>query len=134
MNSRSLECSLSVALCWPKGEYVDKGDRGEEPTHGAAPLTVRDLQEQARQLKDAQGFHVSLEQRLSYSMVEVGELAEEVLKLSGVKGDEGDQAKETLGLEIYDVVWNLFDLADLAGVDLEEAFARKVAFNRDRTW
>jgi len=113
---------------------VDKGDRGKEPTHGAAPLTVRDLQEQARQLKDAQGFHVSLEQRLSYSMVEVGELAEEVLKLSGVKGDEGDQAKETLGLKIYDVVWNLFDLADFAGVDLEEAFARKVAFNRDRTW
>jgi NTP pyrophosphatase (non-canonical NTP hydrolase) len=37
-------------------------------------------------------------------------------------------------MEIYDVVWNLFDLADLAGVDLEEAFARKVDLNRSREW
>jgi NTP pyrophosphatase (non-canonical NTP hydrolase) len=113
---------------------MDKRDRGKEPTRSAAPLTVRDLQEQARQLKDAQGFHVSLEQRLTYCMVEVGELAEEVLKLSGGKEADGAQTKETLGMEIYDVVWNLFDLADLAGVDLEEAFTRKVALNRYRKW
>jgi NTP pyrophosphatase (non-canonical NTP hydrolase) len=113
---------------------MDERDRGTEPTRGAAPLTVRDLQEQARRLKDAQGFHVSLEQRLAYCMAEVGELAEEVLKLSGVKEADGSQARERLGMEIYDVVWNLFDLADLAGVDLEEAFARKVDLNRSREW
>ena len=67
-------------------------------------------------------------------MAEVGELAEEVLKVSGVKEADSAQVRERLGMEIYDVVWNLFDLADLAGVNLEEAFARKVNLNQYRKW
>jgi NTP pyrophosphatase (non-canonical NTP hydrolase) len=113
---------------------MDEPNRGKEPIRRRSPLTVSDLQEQARQLKDAQGFHVSLEQRLVYLMAEVGELAVEVLKLSGVKETDSAQVRERLGMEIYDVVWNLFDLADLAGVNLEETFARKVNLNQYRKW
>jgi NTP pyrophosphatase (non-canonical NTP hydrolase) len=113
---------------------MDEQNKGKDPIRKRSTLTVRDLQEQARQLKDAQGFHVSLEQRLVYLIVEVGELAEEVLKLSGVKEADSAQVRERLGMEIYDVVWNLFDLADLAGVNLEEAFARKVNLNQCRKW
>ena len=113
---------------------MDEPNRDKEPIRGSSTLTVRDLQEQARRLKDAHGFHVSLEQRLAYLMAEVGELAEEVLKLSGVKDADSAQVRERLGMEIYDVVWNLFDLADLASVNLEEAFARKVDLNQYRKW
>ncbi len=38
------------------------------------------------------------------------------------------------GEEIYDVVWNLLDLADLAGVDLESAFEKKARRNEGREW
>jgi NTP pyrophosphatase (non-canonical NTP hydrolase) len=37
-------------------------------------------------------------------------------------------------MEIYDVVWNLLDLADMAGVDLEEAFGKKARLNESREW
>ena len=37
-------------------------------------------------------------------------------------------------MEIYDVFWNLCDLANLVGINLEEAFAQKVEVNRHRTW
>ncbi len=37
-------------------------------------------------------------------------------------------------MEIYDVMWNLCDLADMAGVDLERAFVKKADFNVGREW
>jgi len=37
-------------------------------------------------------------------------------------------------MEIYDVIWKLLDLAEMAGVDLEAAFAKRAALNEDREW
>lgn len=104
--------------------------------------TIEELQRQVRRLKDAKGFDVGLEQRLAYLMSEVGEVAKEVLKLSRDGNEdvgkmstaEIETVTEKLGMEIYDVMWNLCDLADLAGVDLEEAFAKKAGLNEDREW
>ena len=88
------------------------------------------------------GFDITLEQRLAYLTSEVGEVAEEVLRLSrdgnadvGTMDAEGvAAARERLGEEIYDVVWNLLDLADLAGVDPEGAFEKKARRNEGREW
>ncbi|MDQ4064337.1 MAG: hypothetical protein M3122_10770 [Actinomycetota bacterium] len=41
---------------------------------------------------------------------------------------------KNLGMEIYDAMWNLCDLADLAGVDLERASATKADLNVSREW
>jgi NTP pyrophosphatase (non-canonical NTP hydrolase) len=41
---------------------------------------------------------------------------------------------ESLGMEIYDVNWNLLDLAEMAGVDLEETFRKKASLNQGREW
>ena len=71
------------------------------------------LRGQVGDLKAHKGFDVTLGRRLVYPTSEVGGVAEEVLGLSR----NGD-ARERLGEEIYDVVWNPLDLADLAGVDL----------------
>ena len=100
-------------------------------------LTIAELQRQVRQLNDAKGFEITLEQRLAYLTTEVGEVAREVLKLS--RAGEMDEADieatvKALGMEIYDVVWNLLDLADLAGVDLESAFSEKARLNEGREW
>lgn len=37
-------------------------------------------------------------------------------------------------MEIHDVFWNLCDLAEISGVDLEGAFAEKAKRNRQRSW
>jgi NTP pyrophosphatase (non-canonical NTP hydrolase) len=97
-------------------------------------LTIAELQRQVRQLNDAKGFEITLEQRLAYPMTEVGEVAREVLKLSRAEETDVEATVEALGMEIYDVVWNLLDLADMAGVDLEEAFGKKARLNESREW
>jgi NTP pyrophosphatase (non-canonical NTP hydrolase) len=97
-------------------------------------LTIAELQRQVRQLNDAKGFEITLEQRLAYLMTEVGEVAREVLKLSRAEEADVEATVEALGMEIYDVVWNLLDLADMAGVDLEEAFGKKARLNESREW
>ena len=68
-------------------------------------------------------------------MSEVGELAKEILDLSRAETDtDHEHVQEQLGMEIYDVIWNICDLANLGGVDLEVAFVKKIALNRMRTW
>ena len=75
-------------------------------------------------------------------MSEVGEVATEVLKLSRdgnkdfgkMSAAELQSVRENLGMEIYDVMWNLCDLAETAGVNLEEAFANKARLNQVREW
>jgi NTP pyrophosphatase (non-canonical NTP hydrolase) len=104
--------------------------------------TLAELRRQMGTLKQEKGFEISLEQRLAYLTSEVGEVASEVLKLSrDGNGDVGKMSaeevaavKDDLGMEIYDVLLNLLDLAEMAGVDLETAFARKAERNMDRQW
>ena len=105
-------------------------------------VTIEELQRQVRHLKDIKGFDVGLEQRLAYLMSEVGEVATEILKLSRdgnkdvgkMSTIEIESVKENLGMEIYDAMWNLCDLAEMAGVNLEEAFAKKSRLNEKREW
>jgi len=126
-----------------RGDYTGRADALQDVSRGAEPgdLTLCDLQRQVRALKEAKGFEITLEQRLAYLTSEVGEVAKEALRLSrdgnrdvGRMGPaEAEAARESLGMEIYDVVWNLLDLAELAGVgDLEGAFARKASLNWGR--
>ena len=104
--------------------------------------TLGEIRRQVRELKASKGFEISLEQRLAYLTSEVGEVAREVLRLSrDGNGDVGKMSPEevvsvrrSLGEEIYDVLWNLLDLADLADVDLEAAFERKAQRNEGREW
>lgn len=100
--------------------------------------TLADLRCPVRSLKAAKGFDLTLEQRLAYLTSEVGEV---VLRLSrdgkqdvGKMGAEIKAVKRAPGMEIYDVIWDLLDLADMAGVDLEESFERKAILNEGREW
>ena len=96
-------------------------------------MQIAEIQVQARELRLAQGWtSTDPAERLAYLMTEVGEVAREVLDMRQDGSDA--EARERLGMEIYDVVWNLCDLANLFDVDLEPAFEKKVAINRARTW
>ena len=46
-------------------------------------LTIAELQRQVRQLKEAKGFDITLEQRLAYLTTDVGEDASERVRDSG---------------------------------------------------
>jgi NTP pyrophosphatase (non-canonical NTP hydrolase) len=99
-------------------------------------LTIAELQRQVRELKEAKGFDSTFEQRLAFLTTEVGEVAREALDISRgrLSAGEAKTARENLGMEIYDVIWNLLDLAEMAGVDLEEAFRKKAGLNEGREW
>lgn len=96
-------------------------------------MQIADIQVQAQELRAAQGWTSDdPAERLAYLMTEVGEVAREVLEIR--RGGSGDGARERLGMEIYDVVWNLCDLANLLDVGLEVAFEKKAAINAARRW
>lgn len=57
--------------------------------------------------------------------------AGEVLELFQWR-DEADP--EALGSELADVFLYLLQLADVSGIDLEEATLRKLALNQERSW
>ena len=71
-----------------------------------------------------------------YLVTEVREVTRDTLDLLKAEGSGRDMAalKEQLGMEIYDVIWNAVDLANICGIDLEQAFARKSEINKGRTW
>jgi len=102
-------------------------------------MRISEIQAHVEELTDLHGWHeTSLEQGVMFLVTEIGEVAQDVLKLSSApkRLDEAaiHQIKENLGMEIFDVMWNLFNLANLAGIDLETAFAEKIRLNRSRTW
>lgn len=94
-------------------------------------MTIKDIQENAKQLAPI-FWDKTPEQRMLYLTTEIGELAKEVLKLQGSQGDNKEVLEENLGMEIYDIVWNLCDLANMFDIDLEESFARKIELNNNR--
>lgn len=56
----------------------------------------------------------TIEERTIYTMAELGELAEVILKRDTIQ-----DAKREIGLEMFDVIWNVCDLANKLNVDLE---------------
>ena len=95
-------------------------------------MNTSEFQQYVREYSKIKGFDTStIEQRTLYLMTEVGELAKEVLTVSFHPDAE---KKENLGFEMYDVVWNIFDLANKLNIDLDQAFKRKMEINDKRVW
>jgi NTP pyrophosphatase (non-canonical NTP hydrolase) len=102
-------------------------------------MTIKELQDHVKELRESQGWHdTSLEHRTLFLVTELGEVVQETLKLVELqaKHREADlkDIRDHLGMEIFDVMWNLVDLANLAGIDLEAAFTKKIDLNRNRQW
>ena len=80
----------------------------------------------------------TLERRVMFLMTEVGEVAQEALDIAFEQERNPDadltDLKERLGLELHDVVWNVFDLAAMLDIDLEAAFHKKIELNEQRRW
>lgn len=74
-------------------------------------------------------------QRFRFLISEIGELSKELLRLEWEpSAEELATIKGNIGHEIYDIVWNLCDLANQLEIDLETAFQEKRAINEKRQW
>jgi NTP pyrophosphatase (non-canonical NTP hydrolase) len=95
---------------------------------------IKELQEHAKELAQTLP-EITVEQRVLYLMTEVGEVVREVLRLSrSVDQANTDAINADLGMEMYDVIWNICDLANMLGIDLETSFAAKIDINKTRKW
>jgi NTP pyrophosphatase (non-canonical NTP hydrolase) len=71
--------------------------------------------------------------RMVMLLGEAMELADEVIQLPA-EGNGDKESLQRVGDEMYDVRWNLCDLARLTGIDLVQAAAEKRLINEHRTW
>ncbi|WP_243523291.1 MazG nucleotide pyrophosphohydrolase domain-containing protein [Bacillus pseudomycoides] len=93
-------------------------------------MKLSEFQQYVANFSEKKGFqNTTIEIRTMYLMAELGELTEAI-----VKRNEGKNAKREIGLEMFDVIWNVCDLANKLEIDLEEAFQEKMKINRDREW
>jgi NTP pyrophosphatase (non-canonical NTP hydrolase) len=79
------------------------------------------------------GWESTPRRRVAMLLREAMELADEVIQLPA-KGAGDSESLQRVGHEMYDVLWNLCDLARLTGIDLVQAAAEKRLINEHRTW
>ncbi len=97
-------------------------------------VTIKDIQDAVRELHEQHDWPVrTAESRALWLSIEVGELLREVQQY-GWDPDRADETRVRASHEMYDVMWNLVDLATIMGVDLEQAFAEKAQLNREGRW
>lgn len=63
---------------------------------------------------------------------EVGEVARIIARRYGEQSEKASDKEKDLGEELADVVFVVLCLANQTGIDLEEAFARKLALKTQR--
>ncbi len=99
-------------------------------------MTIQEIQNNARSLCEQQGWtDRNPSQRFRYLISEVGELSKELTRLEWNPAETDlSEIKRNIGHEIYDIVWNLCDLANQLEIDLENAFAEKQGINAERHW
>jgi len=92
-------------------------------------VKLSEFQQYVSNFSKEKGFaDTTIEKRTMYLMAELGELTEAILKRND------DNVKREIGLEMFDVIWNVCDLANKLGINLEEAFREKMEINRGREW
>ncbi|HEX5447734.1 MAG TPA: dUTP diphosphatase [Candidatus Saccharimonadales bacterium] len=65
---------------------------------------------------------------------EIGELAKDIRKFTGFKGEKPTDSTDQLSSELADVLNYLMEIANRFGVDLETAYRQKQATNASREW
>lgn len=92
------------------------------------------MQDYARDLSKKHGWDkVPLETRLKYMESEYCEVLQEVEGIQRAQTEEmKDQHKRNLGYELHDLIWNIAELANRFGIDLEAACLEKRQINEGR--
>ena len=95
-------------------------------------MKISEIQKHADELCRKNGWSDrSIDLRFHYLISEVGELSNELIKLNHV-GENPEELKRRIGHEMFDVIWNICDLANLLDMDLEKFSRDKVDQNNKR--
>ncbi|MDY7075445.1 MAG: MazG-like family protein [Chloroflexota bacterium] len=102
---------------------------------GEDKLCLQDLQAFHEWLDREKAFDLDLLRNVAYLTEEVGEVVGAIRDLKRADGiSAAEAARAHLGEELADCLAYILKLANYAGVDLQEAYVRKMECNLDRTW
>lgn len=97
-------------------------------------MRLKDIQEYATYLTNKNGWgNEPLETRILYLKSEINEALVEVNNLlkEGCS-EKREEIKRRLGHELFDVIWNVAELANRFGIDLEASAEQKMLINSNR--
>ena len=98
-------------------------------------LALHDMQEFHKALDHAKQFETDFLRSVGYFAEEVGEVVKAYRHLRDAPTDADTQSARThLGEELADCLAYIVKLANYGGVDLQDAYIKKMTRNIDRTW
>jgi NTP pyrophosphatase (non-canonical NTP hydrolase) len=99
-------------------------------------VEIKQIQEYATYLSVENGWDKeSLETRVAYLKSEVNEVLTEVDNYNNTTDtEERSEIKTNLGHELFDLIWNVAELANRFDIDLATASEQKMAINSNRTF
>ena len=98
-------------------------------------LGIRDLQAFHQWFDQEKQFDTDMLRNIAYLSEEVGEVVNAVRTLKRANDPASvNMAQEHLGDELADCLAYILKLANYAGIDLQEAYRRKMERNLSRTW
>lgn len=96
---------------------------------------LRDLQAFHAALDRDKGFDVDMLRNIAYLSEEIGEVVTAIRAFQEAEESAAlDVAREHLGEELADCLAYILKLANYGGVELQEAYLKKMERNLTRTW
>lgn len=96
--------------------------------------TMADFQQYVKEMKAERGFRVEPIYECCLLAEEVGELISAVRKNTKGGSIGSGSVAGNIKLELADVLIYLCSIANIHGINLEEAFREKEEINKQRTW
>lgn len=96
--------------------------------------TIQDYQKYVKEMKAERGFNTEPIYECCLLAEEVGELISAVRKSTKGGSIGSGSVAGSIKLELADVLIYVCSLANIHGIDLEEAFREKEEINKQRTW
>ena len=98
-------------------------------------LCIRELQTFHESLDREKGFDVDMLRNVAYLAEEIGEVVSAIRSFEEAAESAAlEEARAHLGEELADCLAYILKLANYGGVDLQEAYSRKMKQNLTRTW
>lgn len=98
-------------------------------------MELKELQEYAQALSVQQGWDKeTIQTRLNYLKSEVLEAEIELAHIESSNGSAQEGYINALGLELFDILWNVAELANRFNIDLTASAEQKMKQNSSRTF
>ena len=98
-------------------------------------LCIRELQAFHKSLDREKGFDLDMLRNIAYLSEEIGEVVSAIRDFKNAGGPSAlEEARTHLGEELADCLAYILKLANYGGLDLQDAYLRKMERNLTRTW